>query len=284
MAVKIEEAIFRSSDEESIIKLDDLNKDLYENTFKGRIFCPHPGCNAPLVFSSQNIKTKHFKIWPRVKHIETCLYYKPEGDGVLFTTRRSGPASYSYNISDKHLKSVLRNAVNKLKGKPRPTPKPKANPKKQIQTSVKNTGSGEAVSLLERKETIPSKQREGKVFTIEAKDISELNTQKIFCVIGSVLSVKLEEKYAEIVLKRKDRAIKVKFEESFISIYPNEFERFKFIKRYVNDHKSCTIICIGKIISSNDGYDIEPDRPEAFYLNGKPLNQIAIEYIRKGLS
>jgi hypothetical protein len=298
LSIKITEAVYRKKNTdgtELVLYLNpsDLDKESYEKTYRDHLHCPHPNCNAKLIFVFGNVQVSHFRTWRKSEteplkglHIEGCPYGIEQEESEK--SRRRRDPSYKYNISDEHMSSVLARAYKAFLQKQGTSEPPKGGDgvkpdmvkDGKINTTLSPTGSsalfGEGEDVTEGREPpIPVR----KIENIDDKDIGQVR-----CIVGEVLKFYWDEenKYAYINLKIKNnKKVKVHFNERFEANNRPQFRLFGFLDCYINrlekSHMPIICCCIGELSMNKSGIDVRPDRYSAFSINNKKLYAIVHE-------
>ncbi|MCT4583990.1 MAG: hypothetical protein N4A54_03610 [Peptostreptococcaceae bacterium] len=262
-----------NENEEYLMKITDMNKSSYQNVYKGKLFCPHKGCNANIGVVKKN-ETLHFRTWKSGKnkkkeHIFGCPF------DVRYNEIQNGKNSKKNNyeqviLSDRHIQNTLKNAYENII---RPKEIKDKNLKKQQnsksfeneESKVKNILRGDAFQNLV--------QKEQNIYSRFINQIDETDINQIRCIIGDVSSMFLGDSYAYINLLGKTadfKIISIYFSEKFKATNKNQFQKFNVIKKYIENNDRIICCCIGRIFKNKNtySYGIYVDRYNAFLLNG----------------
>jgi len=287
MSIKITEALFiREGYKQKVVTPLDMEKQEYKETYRGYLFCPHPGCTAHLVHVSGDVQVSHFRTWRKSnnpeeniksKHIAGCPNSIEQSESDK--QRRKNDPNFKYRLSDEHISAVLKRAFDAfLKGN---------NPNLSGGNSNNsNNGSGTASNLpptgtgalFGEGEEI-THGREPRIPVRFVENIDEKDYVQVRCVIGEVSNMQIKEDYAYINLKSKSgMRIKIHFNESFVVNNKPQFALFTYIKQYIDNlhasGQSAICCCIGELTKVDSGINIRPDRYVAFSINNKKLYAI----------
>lgn len=289
MSIKITEALFiRDKYEKKVVTPFDMDKQSYKETYRGFLLCPHPNCNAHLVYVSGDIQVSHFRTWRKSKiesedisksnHIEGCTnrieYEESEKQ------RRKNDPNYKYRISDEHISAVLRRAFDAYR---------KGTSQILYGTSTDTKGNkvtplnpeffpnGRAALFGEGEEITSG--REPKVPVRFIENLDEKDYVQVRCIIGEISNMQISDGYAYINLKtKKGITAKIYFNESFVVNNRPQFELFVFVKEYIDklreSNQEIICCCIGEVTKVDSGFNVRPDRYAAFSINNRKLYAI----------
>lgn len=90
-----------------IVSIDTMTKELYQNKYRGYLFCPNKRCNAKIEFNSGN---NSFRSSKKSEHVRGCSFFVESADSMEKKTK----------IPDKHIVDALDYQIEKyINGKKR---------------------------------------------------------------------------------------------------------------------------------------------------------------------
>ena len=270
MSERILRARFIKDGHEEYVNLHDVNDTNYEDYYKGYLFCPNQICEARISYASdkKGKKRTYFKTWQPNRqdgeivdqHIEKCSYRVVRGRGE--SMGRIDPNSYS-ELSQEHVKDVLRRAHEKLVNPDREKERKKSGSKKnkglstiiQVDDTLSTRGK-----LGLKVADMPTKEKEPRVYSRSINEILDEDYASIKCVYGFVESMTLNTDSSFITLKEeKGRKARILFSEAFAVNNRAIFDNLSIFKDYIEAQKrkgqNPVACCLGQITRDNE-YEI----------------------------
>ncbi|MEC0246556.1 hypothetical protein P4H65_12230 [Paenibacillus chitinolyticus] len=287
MGASILSATYRTEEVEKEIYLEDMTHELYETVYKHNLFCPFSPCPARMVFVAGNVRPSHFRKLQGEKHDSNCLFDLEE---KLSTKGRSVGKGVLTSISQKHVKSVLKSAHDILDEKPKRTPGTKSKPPKppviyEVDPGKEPPGVATLRGPSEEEGIVEGNGREPNVYKRFVDNLTDQDVKATLCVMGEITHIDLQMEHANFTISRNGVSAKIVFEEAFVVNNPNDFTRFWYLKRYLDDNPRAKCGCVGEIRKSKDGtyFEIVPFNYYEFSFERKNINDIAIAYIRNDI-
>ncbi|WP_172370860.1 hypothetical protein [Sporosarcina jiandibaonis] len=229
--MKIKSAFYRNNNEiEKEIHLGEITTpQVYQNKFKGKLYCPSENCPAKISYSGG--RYPHFRTWRYDQHSEKCPYYY---DRVPVNLGRNVKDIVSVEISFNRRQKALNDAYIQM------------NLSEEEREELRNSRSRPRAKVREitrRKEAVKAEQLvlfDGELYEDElifrrrniskrlVDGITESDIGEIRLVMGKIASNIENGNAAEIVVENNGKVITVVFEESFTadpynSSYLNKF-------------------------------------------------------------
>lgn len=284
MFSRMKSARFIKNGVETTINISDVTENLYQEKYRGYLFCPNAKCNAKVIFAHSDVVKKHFRTYPaRVKdgephsqHIEGCTY-SVDHDLMEQERKRRDP-NYKIAISSKHMYAKLK-TVNDDIVNPRAAIKEQSEAVSKKQSSSKSKGSSKpsvGVAGVMVDGTSESTDREPSVYHRSVNILGDRDYFYTRAVDGYIDSIVFGNDYTYINLRRNDhKKARVLFSEAFrvnspgvdISVY----------KKYIDNcqkNNNILLVCIGDIRKDDYEISIVIDTWEALMINGKRYYEI----------
>jgi hypothetical protein len=249
------EAIYRSNGTEETVTVNDIEKHPNFNHVKNNLFCTYKGCSARLLYVPKGKVRAHFKTWPKNDHIPDCIDYF---ERVTALKKPKTLATSTMELSDKHIKNVLKNLKRKRRGnfnlgKPKPNNKkrqiPRVTPLSEEELTlnvVPTTGSDADLASGEGNIKEPS-VRNRTLINLTDDDVGFARS-----VEGYIHTVKVDDKRAVLELKDGGHSFKVYFEENFFNDAPVSFlGYFKTLKLLIDKNQTYLFSGVGEIVRRN---------------------------------
>lgn len=232
---------------EKLVPIQEVSKQLYDQYFRGFLYCPTPGCPAKLVYI--NSDRAHFRTWKYYAHHEGCVYYFErrwvERD-VQFSDVTVG---FEYERRQMALSRAYRamrfpEELPVLKTVKRATVE---NQKPTLQRRKSITGIQTTLFDDETWESLKRKRP-----PLRRKFVSKINENDIGqhkLVMGYVHKIELLEDVAKITLVENDKEIDIVFEQAFTEESKNNsyLNKFGVIQHVADQNPETAFAGIGEV-------------------------------------
>ncbi|MDO0823318.1 hypothetical protein [Desulfosporosinus nitroreducens] len=287
MPRRIINAIYREGETEEIVLLSQMNESVYQNKYKGFLFCPNKECKARIVFATGEKRT-YFRTWKSKvvneeimdEHIEDCPYFVEHN--LVDKPLRRRDESLLYKLSSDHINRVLKKSFDR-----------QFNPSKlQNRGKSKDGEKGASSRVRSERRQVPQgsaglgsdgaldkAEREPSVFTKSVDDIIEADYGTVQCVDGFADKLIFGNDYPYILLTTKnDKKARIVFTEAFAANNDAQYKNLVVYEKYIdylseNEPKPfCS--CIGKVTKDNFGVTVNIEDYIALRINNKNYYQI----------
>lgn len=213
---KIAWAKYEVDDYEQNIYYKDLDADLYNQKYRGKLTCIN-GCKAKIKFTQKLDDNKFFSTWNKEGslHEIDCPYHIDYNNEI--GRRKLAELYEAVSLTDEHIMNTLKYKFRSLK----PKETDHGDDKKKTRTVI-NTGEDSFGKYIDNGEVSETAQGRIRIGTLDAKymTMDYVNLRK--CVYGIVKSTYLGNsvsgsKYLYINLYCKDTNLSVYFPEAFYS-------------------------------------------------------------------
>lgn len=277
MSRNFEYVLFSRDGKNRIITTYDLkNKPYYNKVFKEFLFCPMKNCSARII-AAFNDKGPYFRTWTNDNHSEKCPYGVEYEEDIR--RRRSLNSDYKEWISDNHMKNVLNRALELLESDSSSSKKEKDATKAILDASLTPMAKG----TLELKEANTTQNRAKQIRLKKVDNLENNDIGEIRCIIGKIDSIIIKDDYGYINFVSNNPKVKIHFNEAFIISNKFAYSSFTLLQKYLQEEKEVICCCIGEVKNAKSGYNIVPDRYQAFTLNGLNYYQLINRNYKKQL-
>lgn len=263
------------------IYVQNMEKDVYENVYKGNLTCIH-GCEARIKFTERKNGIKFYSTWNKEgnKHKENCEFhvnYKGKAGRkrlIAEEEKRQITEQQIENAIDRKIKNLKIKNTNENGGK-----------KNQSTNKIEDTGigvgkissgNGEATELGAKRENVTS---------IESSLINSTYVERRKCVYGMIKNVQYEysdsgELYGYLNLDNDYHKVSVYFPPAFYNEeYSDKEKLIKFMEilaKEINE-KKIMVVCFGKIKNKKnkkDEFNIHVINPLHIKINEMSVDRI----------
>lgn len=251
--MSIEVALYKNGDIEEEVTADEIEKRSDYETIKRNLFCAYDDCTARIEFVPKGKRKAHFKTWPMDDHTPDCIdFFEREKKNRA----RKNLASSTRQLSDKHVKNVLRGLINSVDETEEEREKrleKQRNRKKNNTTkdSAQDTEASVEIIPTTNAEATPTEEGERAPSVRKRHSISSLSEDDIgnaTALHEDISSIDIYENRAIFTLKKGSRETKVYFEQNFFENSSRNIGRmFGVLKDLLDDGKSLEIYGLGNI-------------------------------------
>ena len=288
--LRILSAIYLADDgTKSEITLRDITSTIYENKFKGNLYCPSENCSAKISYSRG--KKAHFKTWRMDKHSSDCIFQFDRiamntGENITSTVHVESPSDRKQNalaeafrmmnLSDEEIAAIHTNS----------TLKPRI--KQRAITGSKKNVTGMQMVLFEGEEFDDQLVKPRAYICKRLVDeIRKTDIGKVRLVMGNIVGVKSVDEVAEIVVENNNQRIKVVFEEAFIAERLNSsyLNKYWSIERLMKETDNVQFTGIGdvRMKSIAESPELVIYHGSDFKINNKDMSSLAAQFTRRDI-
>ncbi|MBP2032736.1 hypothetical protein J2Z42_001410 [Clostridium algifaecis] len=276
--MKIPKALYIDDNRKDFKFPQQLDKDLYNERFKNKLFCHFYGCNAKISFNERKDGYKYFSTWNKSSHAEDCPYCVTYKDEI----KRSKvlDKQVDTNLSQSHIDKIFKRLDGKLKYE------------NNLDTTVTDEQNGsKLVNENGTKENIQpiigdsdsSTTKPPKVYIRALDELSKRDFNKIRCVYGSIKNMQIEKnqdgsKYAYMNFDSSEVNASICFPPAFAVNNQVLIDKFDLLREYINTNSETFLCqCIGDVKSKKGkpfkGYNVNIFQAEAIRINDIPLER-----------
>lgn len=283
--MKIEWALYETESACEKIHFTELDKDIYNKTYRDNLFCITEMCNAKIKFTEKTNGTKYYSTWNNQgnKHSENCPYYLMHKDQVERNKVKENLIRTS--LSDDHIENTILNKSRNLKKS-----KEVVKPKEQLTTRRVIDGEEQEMPKAVDDGTIGEETVSGiRIGSIEGKFLTPDYVGFRKCVYGRIKSAYMNEEsgYVYLNLENEFYNFSVYLPQAFYAdpklTTIESLKIFVDIMRYelLNQEnvKDLVIVCVGHITEKqSSGYNVRVLNPRHLLINDMKYYEV----IRKG--
>ncbi|MGB7605347.1 MAG: hypothetical protein WBL93_07695 [Lutisporaceae bacterium] len=274
MPAKIQYANYIREDEHELVYYEDLNEDIYEEKYKGYLFCNTEGCNAQLRFTERNDGVTFFSTWNNQLdlHDENCRFRIVKSGEVDAATTYGSYVTVT--ITDDRILESLKRKSKDLQTERKPG-KPRNN---RTTPQSKEVGTKEVPKFIDipNAETQVDKAQGLRINSIDANFAgSFINQRRI--IFGLVKSAEFKnEGHALINLNVNAKDTRLYIPPAFYSENTSRADLNNFINvinKEINNGP-IVILCAGFIRETDDFLNIDVINPNLIETNGKTYFEV----------
>ncbi|MDU2459636.1 MAG: hypothetical protein E7D28_06715 [Clostridium sp.] len=273
----IKQALYLNDGERKLVLAEDITKAEYEETYKGKLFCPIEGCSAEFVHKERQKggNTSYFCTLPNSEHKENCPN-KVNRDGER-ARRISIDGIGGVELNEGHARNVLRDTYKLATGKK----KKSSSGGKRSKGKSPVTGGKDSVEEVKTTITgggIIGKEISEKQPYVYKKSVSDFLISPIdtYCVYGEVVAISTSDDEVVFTIKDSKNKLSIYAGNPFKINYPQEFKLLNAFKRYLDSCSDspviCACICISK--KTKDGMVAELMDYRNIFINDLSLMQV----------
>lgn len=276
--MKIPKALYINDGKKDFKFPQQLDKDLYNEKFKNKLFCHFYGCNSKISFNERKNGYKSFSTWNKSSHAEDCPYCVTYKDKI----KRSNVVDIEVDtsLSQSHIDKIFKRLNEKL------------NYENNLYNSIEDKTKGsKLVSENGTQENIQpiignsdsSTLKPPKVYIRALDELSKMDFSKIRCVYGTIKNMQIDNnedgsKYAYMNFESSEINASICFPPAFVISNQVIFDKFELPKEYINNSpENFFCNCIGDVKSKKGklfkGYNVNIFQAEAIRINNIPLEQ-----------
>jgi hypothetical protein len=268
MARNFEFVLFIRNGKKRLITTNDLNSKAYYNkAFKEYLYCPMNNCPARIVAAFKDTGP-YFRTWTNDNHTEGCPYGVEYDEDI--NRRRSLNSDYKEWITDNHMKNVLNRAHEVSNKEGTGTKIDKDATRTYLDVKLAPLAQG----TLVKDESNTTNKRARQIRIKKVDDLDNNDIDQIRCIVGTIDSITIKDDYGYINFKSENPKVKVHFNEAFVNSNRFAYNSFDLIKKYLQVEKDVVCCCIGEVKIAKTGFNIVPDRYQAFTINGLNYYQL----------
>ncbi|MGZ4107806.1 MAG: hypothetical protein ACXVO1_10765 [Tumebacillaceae bacterium] len=228
---------------------------LYEQKYKGKLFCTTLGCNAKLVFVQNGTPAGYFRTWKYEHHIEGCVYRFHREIGRIGIRRE-----LEFHVEASPVKK------GKAMDEAFAIAKRKADKMELIQSvkksrkSAAGRGAGESAQVklvlfegIEEEEMKREGIRSPRILKRDALALKDSDVGRVRLVYGVISDVEAEASRAVVRLDGGNKAVHVRFDEAFFAINPMYEGLFHYAKRYCEANRNVIFTGYCEVRSGTNG-------------------------------
>lgn len=284
---KIKWALYRNDGTELRINRNDLDEDLYNQKYRGKLFCIN-GCEAKMKFTHRSDEDlKFFSTWNKegLLHDVTCPYLI-EYKGTL-GRKKLEEAAKALPLSEDHIKRTIRNKFKSLKLKLQVE-----NSGGKTTREINNIGQKENIVYADRGDISIDAQTRVRIGSLDANLMTHdyVNLRK--CIFGRIKHAFLGEysssRYIYLNLDCREVDFSVYLPEAFYSKENNNvyfFEQFyNRVNSMLNLEKDLIFVGVGFIKEKNNknGMTVHILDKDHFMINESSYDSIRLGNDTKG--
>lgn len=271
------------------ITLRDITSTIYENKFKGNLYCPSKNCSAKISYSRG--RKAHFKTWRMDKHSNDCIF---QFDRIAMNTGENTTNTINVEIPSDRKQNALAEAFRMMNlsdeeiaaSHNNSTLKPRI--KQRAITGSKKNVTGMQMVLFEGEEFDDQLVKPRAYICKRLVDeIRKTDIGKVRLVMGSVVNVKSVNEVAEIVVENNNQRIKVVFEEAFIAERLNSsyLNKYWSIERLMKETDSVQFTGIGdvRMKSIAESPELVIYHGSDFKINNIDMSSLAAQFTRRDI-
>ncbi len=279
--MKINSAFYLDGAEAKVVTLEEINKELYEEKYRNRLFCGVNGCQAEIIYveRKQHGITSYFKTSPGSIHLSNCINDVKREKG-----RRSRRSSIvePVSLTAKHIMQALKDTAAVAAGKRnKRNPNKRSNTKSNIVDNQRDTyenNVGIASLNVTQNSSENTKKREPPLLKVDVAQLSDIHIGNSYSIYGNFGSFTIAENECELCYENTNGIMVYGYignqyrEQSSqaFSLLPNIEEYIK-IGEYTNPLKLC---CAGLVEKNEDAYKIILYSEPSFLIDGKDIFSI----------
>ncbi|MEW9989368.1 hypothetical protein [Clostridium butyricum] len=266
-----------------LIYVQNMEKDIYENEYKGKLTCIH-GCDARIKFTERKNGIKFYSTWNKEgdKHEEDCEFHvnykgKVGRKRLLAEERRR-------EITEEQIEKAIERKISNLKIIDVGNNSGKA---KQSTYKVENTGLATAKVSSEGANVTEAGLKRENVTSIESSLINSTYVDRRKCVYGMINNVQYEysdsgELYGYLNLQNEHHNVSVYFPPAFYNDEYNDEDKLKkflnILKKEIKEkNKKVMVVCFGTIKSkkkNKDEFNIHVINPLHIRINEMSVDKV----------
>lgn len=274
--MSIHTARYQRNGKEKVIEITGMNKRLYDEHYRGSLFCPTLGCPAKVSYIRGS--RPHFRTWRNDLHAVDCIH-RFERTAVPIEVA-SGP-SIRMNISHNRKQHALDDAFNFLMGKGRHANSLMTTHSRPRKKNVRAEGKKQLVQLsifdgeINEEDT---KKRGKRILKRYVSDVARQDVGEVRLVMGTVYSVEEVENRAILHVRFHDESMRIVCEENFFKERLNSsyISYFHLINKEIQKQTPVYFTGIGEIRERKDElYELVISLGSDFRINNNDLSEIA---------
>ena len=265
------------------IYVQNMEKDVYENVYKGNLTCIH-GCEARIKFTERKNGIKFYSTWNKEgsKHKEDCEFhvnYKGKAG-----RKRLIAEEEKRQITEEQIENAIERKIKNLKLK---NINENGGIKNQSTNKVEETGVGIGKVSSENVEPTALGVKRENVTSIEASLINSTYIERRKCVYGMIKNAQYEysesgELYGYLNLDNEHHRVSVYFPPAFYNEEHSDEEKLmnfmEILKNEINENeKKIMVVCFGKIKNEKtkkDEFNIHVINPLHIKINEMSVDKI----------
>lgn len=257
---KIFETIYRTTEQELPISLNNLTSKNYRNKYKGYLFCSTENCSSMISYVSLTGNKSYLRTWRNNVHAKHCIHHSEKilekkgksSSGVVFgliteeqMTRSLREAFAMEILTDEERE--LRRIENLLK-----TRSPK---KKQVSRNSEQLTIALAVDPLDIDKA--TKDVKGRLLKRDADALSIKDINQTRTVIGIFEEGEYSSSRPIIRVQKNDVFVNFLFEEAFFSETEEYRRMLPLVSQYAKENGTTIIIVTGRVKESEETGEFE---------------------------
>lgn len=275
---KIDDALYRTAFDETMINLNSLTPKDYREKYRGKLYCLTADCPAMITYVTRAGNKSHFRTWRGMTHSKNCDYHSDK------IAERIGAKSTFVDfvyLNDNQMSRSMKEAyLQELM-----TPEEKSLARQKVKTSQKRTNSpeeNEQISFgLTTDPEYKAKTLSDKKVRLYKRDVDALSNRDLGwtrTVIGEYVDADFSIERPILRLEKNNVYTNILFEEAFFAGNLANKERLSFISRYIDIYPSPIIIAVGEIRQNTilEEFEIALFDYKAFRIDGKSLDSLAV--------
>lgn len=271
------------------ITLSDVTSSIYENKFKGNLYCPSNNCSAKISYSGG--KRAHFKTWRMDEHSEECIFHF---DRIAISIGSNTTDMVNVEIPFSRRQNALEEAFRLMNLSPEERAVQRNNSdfqsrdKERAIIKTKRNVSSVQMVLFDGEEY--DKQlvlRRTYIYKRLVDDITISDIGKIRLIMGYAVRIKSTGEVAEIIVENNRHSITVVFEEAFKfeRLNSSYLNKFWAIERLKEESGSVQFTGIGEVRknSATGRLELVIYLGSDFKVNNKDMSSLATQLKLKDL-
>ena len=279
---KIFYALYKTSEEERSINLNELTQKNYREKYRGRLHCATAGCPAKISYANCTGKQSYLKTWRGMEHAPHCIHDSTrifERASTSGTVTRYAPLSItqmSKSMKEAYLREKMSDEERELL---LDQSRINTGQKKRSKTTQRNLQLSLTLAIDPADKEIMDLEAKARLLkrTIDSltwKDLTQSRT-----VIGEFEEADFSTERPVIRVKKNGIYANLLFEEAFFSESSSIRERLPLVLQYVKMYDAPIVVVVGQVRENKKvgEFEVAVFDPIAFSIDGQTLDMLAVE-------